>query len=137
MPVYNGRGQCSLSYNDIAAVYTFPTEDGNEFPICLVIYSNYLFIEIMEDLMELSEAIDEQYYLQVFENHTEFHFAELEYLDIVMILEVLTSVPHVEVGNWAFFPSNEIGINFMWIMNLPTAWDYSFYEDVGKNLLLC
>ena len=113
VPVYNGRGHCSLSYNDVAAVYTFPTEDGNEFPVCLVLYSSYLFIEIMEDLMELSEAIDEQYYLQVFENRTEFHFAELEYLDIVMILEVLTSVPHAEVGNWAFFPSSVIGINLL------------------------
>ena len=96
---------CIMGRSSIAAVYAFPHEDGNGIPVCLTIFSPYYLIEIMEDLCDLINEFECAHYLQLFPSRTEIHFEELDYLSVAMLAEVLTSVSHREVGNWAFFRS--------------------------------
>ena len=88
-----------------AAIYSFPTEEGNGIPVCLIFDSPHYAIEVMEDIIAVINELDSTYCLQLFPFRTEIHFSELDYFATVMICEVLTSVSHWEVGDWAFLPS--------------------------------
>ena len=97
---------CIMASDSTAAVYSYPEE---KFPICLVLTSPYSLIAALDDLIEhvldLENAGDILYKLQVYENRVEFHFDCLSYLAAMILLSFLSSVPHHETGDWAFLAS--------------------------------
>ena len=97
------RQICTMLASNVATVYSLPLEEGNGVRVALVFFSPFNCIEVIHELIILINEMEINYRLQVFESSTEIHFEELEYFNLVLILETLTSVDHHENGNWGFF----------------------------------
>ena len=99
-----GCGSCMM-VDGPAAIYSFPLEEDNGIPVCLIFEYPAHLIEVLNDILSLINESELVYRLQIFPFRTELHFEQLEYLELVMMCEILTSVAHYEVGDWCFLPS--------------------------------
>jgi len=84
-----------MTRSSTAAVYGFPLDEENGFPVCLILFSPHFLIEIFDDLIAVINELDLTYELQLFPCRTELHIAELDYFSAVMLIEVLTSSTYV------------------------------------------
>ena len=114
---------CSMSKDDIAAVYCFPLDE--DFPVCLILYSSYLLIPALDELLDLTTEMEEHLGLilkiQVNEDKIEFHFDNFDEFAATLIITFLSSKPFNHFGRWAFKAST---------MPLNTKEVFEMYKDL-------
>ena len=68
---------CRMTRSSTAAVYGFPLDEENGFPVCLILFSPHFLIEIFDDLIAVINELDLTYELQLFPCRTELHIADM------------------------------------------------------------
>ena len=101
---------CIMTEQTPMAVYSFPMDEGDEMkPMCLVFFSPASSITPLEELVsvlvDLEEAQEITFWICNYPSRVEFHFNKLTRFCAELLLVFLSSFDHIELGDWAFMPS--------------------------------